>query len=411
MKMEPLLLLLLCSFSLTLAATDHAQNDSLSLPPQSFEFDITANKAKTSYLVNFNVTTAGRETVPVRANVDTGSDLTWLFGWACQDNKCYCDHAECIQEPTKQPEVGNCDACKNLPNPSCSNEVCRYWPLVYAGGFQTGGMLTRGIFWFNSKQFADVWFGLVDRSKGKFKKDSAGLVGLGRGKLSFISQLRIPFKFSYCLFDPSHPSSSTKLLMGEDVKINEQHRTTLDDRDCDPSHYCVRLKSISLNNKQVDVGEDNMIIDSGTTFTRLKKSIFEKFIQEVNNIMGRRSDPKKIGNYKYEHCYEFQENTQPLDSVSFVFENDLRLKLKKVNFFDEIYDDDAGRKKYLCLTVKKFQGAKEENVLGSRAQIDFEVAISDTPDNKYVSFTEKNCNGKQSNINNTNKEEQLAFQE
>ncbi|TKY56988.1 Aspartic proteinase CDR1 [Spatholobus suberectus] len=370
----------------------------------SFEFDITA--AEYSYLLSLSVTTEGHPTVSTYANLDTGSDLIWLNGEGCEGNACFCNEA-CIQKPSHDPKRA-CDVCDKLPeqaHPQCSRteNKCRY-KLQYQDEFTTQGMLTKGEFSPTSVDHApkakNIWFGVSDLSKGNLNKKSTGVVGLGRGDPSLISQLSekssVPFRFSYCLPHPNSKSTG-KLLMGRQVTISDNFTPLLTENDvagCD-KHYCVRLASIFLNgdtSEKINAEHKNIImfIDSGSTFTILNKTLFPEFIQKVKQITGEGSIEL---DRTFRHCFK-QEVGKKLEKVSFEFRRWTTINLKEVNFF---HKREYQNEEYLCLMV--VEGEKPQNLLGSRAQVDFKVAFGrddKNPTSEWkVSFDEENCGNEQ----------------
>lgn len=113
-------------------------------------------------------------------------------------------------------------------------------------------------------------------------------MGLGRGPLSLVSQLKEQ-KFAYCLtpIDDSKPSS---LLMGSLANVkpkksqDEIKTTPLIRNPSQPSFYYLSLEGISVGGSHLaipqptfelrDDGSGGVIIDSGTTITYIDKSAF-----------------------------------------------------------------------------------------------------------------------------------------
>ncbi|KAJ0565879.1 putative nepenthesin [Helianthus annuus] len=146
----------------------------------------------------------------------------------------------------------------------------------------------------------NVMFGCGHWNRGLFH-GAAGLLGLGRGPLSFASQLQSLYdhSFSYCLVDRNSNSSvSSKLIFGEDkdlLKHPELNFTSLiggNEAPVDVFYY-VHVKSVVVAGKVLDIpektwdltadGYGGTIIDSGTTlsyfadpaYNIIKKSFME----------------------------------------------------------------------------------------------------------------------------------------
>lgn len=187
------------------------------------------------------------------------------------------------------------------------------------------------------------------------------------------------------------------------MNINSAKSTPLLDEKaedyCKTRYYCVKLTSIYVKGRDKEEGKEItvketgtaevMIIDSGSTFTSLRGEQFDKFLGHIKQEIG--DGVKELENPDYEHCFE-KGSAEKLEKVSLVFEG-TTVELKRENIFDHIVKKGEGEEKkdYLCLTVKKLDEGKMNgyvvpnvHILGSRAQMDFEVKF-DVP-NKKVSF-------------------------
>lgn len=120
-------------------------------------------------------------------------------------------------------------------------------------------------------------------------------MGLGRGPLSLVSQLKEQ-KFAYCLtaIDDSKPSS---LLLGSLANVkpktsdqDDMKTTPLIKNPSQPSFYYLSLEGISVGGTQLsmpketfelrDDGSGGVIIDSGTTITYIQKTAFNLLKKE-----------------------------------------------------------------------------------------------------------------------------------
>ncbi|MCH90764.1 aspartic proteinase CDR1-like, partial [Trifolium medium] len=92
---------------------------------------------------------------------------------------------------------------------------------------------------------------------------TAGLVGLGAGPLSLVSQLAI--------------------ISGDGVVS-----TPLIIKPSEPTFYYLNLEGISVGQKTIQTGQTNgnIIIDSGTTLTYLEQSFFDDFVTSVKEVIG-----------------------------------------------------------------------------------------------------------------------------
>ncbi|XP_038702583.1 probable aspartic protease At2g35615 [Tripterygium wilfordii] len=207
-----------------------------------------------------------------------------------------------------------------------------------------------------------------------------GIVGLGVGPLSLVSQIGSD-QFSYCLL-PVTSKASNKLKFGVGAKIPPTNKLlstqfTLENHH---SHYCLTLESISIGNEKVrtEQSQGNIIIDSGTTLTRLDSSMYEKLTAKLIEVTGKMpiEDPPEPLTF----CYEANSiSINDLPEMTFGFSGgDLALKL--INTYYEYL------RKMICLTIVP---TTHEQIFGSMAQINFQVEYD--VQHKRISFGSADC--------------------
>lgn len=116
---------------------------------------------------------------------------------------------------------------------------------------------------------------------------AAGLLGLGRGKLSFPTQTGYRFnrKFSYCLVDRSASSKPSSMVFGDAAVSRTARFTPLLTNPKLDTFYYVELLGISVGGTRVpritaslfkldQTGNGGVIIDSGTSVTRLTRPAY-----------------------------------------------------------------------------------------------------------------------------------------
>ncbi|KAL3628392.1 hypothetical protein CASFOL_027438 [Castilleja foliolosa] len=171
---------------------------------------ITFREASSEYLMSFSIGTPAQS--PVTAIMDTGSDLIWTQCKLCHP---------CINQstPTFDPKKSHSYSKLKCPTNLCQalsprlsicddKNYCNY-RYRYGDNSSTRGALATETFTFGGKVFPLIGFGCGLANLGNFNNCS-GIVGLGRGALSLISQLNQP-KFSYCL--PTFGSGETGTLV------------------------------------------------------------------------------------------------------------------------------------------------------------------------------------------------------
>lgn len=246
------------------------------------------------FLMNLAI---GTPPEPYSAIMDTGSDLIWTQCKPC--TKCF-DAPTPVFDPTKSSTFSkvSCSSslCKALPTSDCGSDGCEYL-YSYGDYSSTQGVLATETFTFDKVSVPKVGFGCGEDNEGSGFDQGGGLVGLGRGPLSLVSQLK-QSKFSYCLTSINDDTSSSEnptstLIMGSlvtEISNDTTFTTPLIKNPSQPSFYYLSLTGISVGNvdlpikKQTfaisDDGTGGMIIDSGTTITYLEESAFDMLKKE-----------------------------------------------------------------------------------------------------------------------------------
>lgn len=244
--------------------------------------------------------------------LDTGSDLNWLQCLPC--HACFEQNGP-IYDPSSSSSYRNlsctdprCDLVSRpaLSSPCLADDNHSSCPYFYWYGDRsnTTGDLATEIFTVNltntigdttSRKVEGVIFGCGHWNRGLFH-GAAGLLGLGRGPLSFASQLRSLFghAFSYCLVDRNSDLSVTsKLIFGEDPSLlahphlNFTSFTTGKENPAETFYY-LHIKGIKIGGEMLDIpmetwevlenGAGGTIIDSGTTLSYFSDPAY-KFIK------------------------------------------------------------------------------------------------------------------------------------
>ncbi|KAL8474007.1 hypothetical protein ACS0TY_030041 [Phlomoides rotata] len=231
--------------------------------------------------------------------LDTGSDLNWIQCVPCYD--CF-EQTGPYYDPKDSTSFKNVSCndprCRLVSSPDpplpCRghNQSCPYY-YWYGDSSNTTGDFAVEKFTVNLtapsgkmefREVDNVMFGCGHWNRGLFH-GAAGLLGLGRGPLSFSSQLQSLYghSFSYCLVDrDSNTSVSSKLIFGEnrdlmsDPGVNFTSFVSGKENPVDTFYY-VDIKSIIVGGEVVDVpqetwslssdGGGGTIIDSGTTLS------------------------------------------------------------------------------------------------------------------------------------------------
>lgn len=356
----------------------------------AMETDIIPNHGE--YLMKLAI---GSPPVEYTAIADTGSDLIWL---QCAP----CNH--CVPQPTALFDPTKSSTYQAIP---CTSQSCSYSSLLtgcsindtnqtgpclyvqgYGDGTNTSGILSTDTITFPSVALPSLTFGCgYDQyAKNSISGEGLGVVGLGGGPLSLVSQLglKINYKFSYCLapLNASGLGATSKMRFGADVIGPKVVSTPLIIRDDDPTSYFLKLDRISIGNTTsavIPVGQ-NALIDSGTTLTTLERNVYNRVRDAVTMAIGLRPVPDPDG--MLDLCFETETFAKVNHPPDVVFEFDgADVVLKAPNTFLDLGN-------VTCLTIIPKKGG---NIMtfGNFAQFNFEVGYDLQA--KVVSFAPRDC--------------------
>ncbi|XAR69939.1 Nepenthesin [Bertholletia excelsa] len=361
----------------------HFNHPSSPAPPQS---QIVA--AGGDYLMRIAIGSPPHEFFAI---ADTGSDFCWIQCLPCL--ACY-KQTSPIFDPTRSSSYKttpcNSSLCQqDVERPGCTSNVCQY-AIIYADSSSTQGDVASETFTFASTSgsnptiaFPNIAFGCSHATSGDFDQAGAGLVGLGGGPLSLISQLKkfIDKKFSYCLQPPrSSLNVTSKLSFGQNAIVSGPGTvsTPLVKNPLGDTFYTVSFESIYVGNKRLALNDSakNTIIDSGTTFTFLEASFYDEFESELKQAI--KGEPKPDSQKEFKLCYGNDSNINfPTIKVKFVGA-DGDLKLTTDNVFVENGD-------LLCLAMFPSQ----LSIFGAISQKNFLVGYELVK--QRVSFKPTDC--------------------
>ncbi|KAG6557535.1 hypothetical protein Mapa_000809 [Marchantia paleacea] len=229
--------------------------------------------------------------------------------------------------------------------------------------------------------FPNFAFGCGRRNQGTFV-GTDGLVGLGRGAISFPEQIgsTIGAKFSYCLLDVvSSATESSPLIFGDDALVVGNglnlHYTPLVRNPAVDTFYYVKLNGIAVDNQplrgiassafalDIYTGRGGVILDSGTTITQLVDSAYIPFASTLQLLIKYpQVDGSPIG---LDLCYDLSGVSNPtFPSVTLQFQG-VDLTLPANNLFLQV--DDHGTS---CLA---FLGTSDLTIVGNIQQQNFYV--------------------------------------
>lgn len=338
-------------------------------PSKNFSAGCHASTA--SYVIDISI---GTPSVLMSAILDTGSDLIWTQCSPC---------TTCFSQPNPIFAPANSTTFSKIP---CSSSLCKSLPksmcdfqcdyeYSYGDGSSTKGFMGFETFSFganNSVKVSGIGFGCGTNNVGA-TDNSSGIVGMGRGPLSLVSQLNVT-KFSYC-FNSIHNKRSSILLLGSwaNMTSNASKSTPfMRNPHGSPmsSFYYLSLQGITVGEALLPIppsvfqltadGGGGLIIDSGTTVTALEE---RAFIMVTRAFMSRIKLPQASGaNLGLSLCFSLPEGSIKsvnIPKMIFHFDGaDMDLPL-------ENYMVEDTTNKLLCLGMVSTRGI---SILGNMQQ-------------------------------------------
>ncbi|XP_022991886.1 aspartyl protease family protein At5g10770 [Cucurbita maxima] len=327
--------------------------------------------------LNYIVTVAlgGRDSTLI---VDTGSDLTWVQCRPCR--LCYnqqeplfdpsnsssflslsCNSPTCLALP---PATGNSGLCGNGNSSSCGYEI------NYGDGSYSRGELGFERLNLGEIVIDNFIFGCGRNNKGLFG-GASGLMGLGRSKLSLVSQTSSVFDgiFSYCLPSTGAGASGSLTMGGGDFSnyrnVSPISYTRMVSNPQMPNFYFLNLTGITIGGVNLGVPNNGALslIDSGTVITRLTPSIYRAFKAEFEKqFSGFQTAP---GFSILNTCFNltgFKEVNIP--TVKFFFEGNAEMTVDVEGVFYFVKSDAS----QICLAFASLGYEDQSMIIGNYQQ-------------------------------------------
>ncbi|CAL1357510.1 unnamed protein product [Linum trigynum] len=346
---------------------------SSSVSPMDAEAPVTADSG--SYLVHVSL---GTPAFPIVAIADTGSDVIWTQCEPCTD--CYTQTAPMFdpKSSTTYREIScSSETCTSLTDEgtSCSSDVCHY-QVTYGDGSNTSGDMATETLTLDSTAGRKVAlpktiFGCSHEGEGTFSPNASGIVGLGGGAASLVSQLGSTTggKFSYCLASFGDDTPST-LTFGQSAAVSGGVSTPLLTDPRNPTFYFLRLDAISVGTKKIAFtgrggggsSGGNIIIDSGTTLTIVPKGVLSELADAVSSQVSGGTPVQVQG---LDTCFEVEDSGSfEAPTLTMHFDGGADVELKTGNTFVEAEEN------VVCLA---FAGSASLAIYGNVAQQNFRV--------------------------------------
>ncbi|GMY12562.1 aspartic proteinase Asp1-like [Fagus crenata] len=335
------LMLVLCvsssSSSLSSASYfDQKQNRRKSMVPTQRTSSLKLNRVGSSivlpvdgnvYPIGFyNVTlNIGQPSKPYFVDPDTGSNLTWLQCDAPWAQFSVTPHAH--YEPSSENKVPCKDPlCQSLHPPGehrCETpEQCDY-ELQYLDGLLSYGVLVKDVFSFNSisgEQFIpSLALGCgYNQTPGFFSHPSDGILGLGKGESSFLSQLSsqelVKNVVGHCL----SVRGGGYFFLGDDLYDSSHVIWTSMSLD-HPEHYSPGYAELKYGEKSTGIENLLTVFDSGSTYTYLISSAYQAFISLVMEELTGSSLSEALDDHTLTLCWKGEKPFKSLQDVKTYF--------------------------------------------------------------------------------------------
>uniref|UniRef100_A0A0E0JRI3 Peptidase A1 domain-containing protein n=1 Tax=Oryza punctata TaxID=4537 RepID=A0A0E0JRI3_ORYPU len=267
-------------------------------------------------------------------------------------------------------------ACQQFVPQKCGADAgatkCGYTYMYGGGSANTTGILATEAFTFGDTRVDGVVFGCGLDNVGDFG-GASGVIGLGRGNLSLVSQLQVD-RFSYHFAPDDSVDAQSFILFGDDATPQTRHTlsTRLLASDAYPSLYYVELAGIQVDGKDVAIprgtfdlrkdGAGCVALSITTLVTVLEEAAYEPLRQAMASKIGLRAvDGSALG---LDLCYTGESLAKAkVPSMALVFAGGAVMELEMRNYF--YMDSTTG---LACLTILP-SSAGDGSLLGSLIQV------------------------------------------
>ncbi|KAL6981010.1 saccharopepsin [Sarracenia purpurea var. burkii] len=258
-----------------------------------------------TYIVRAKIGTPGQTLLMA---VDTSNDAAWVPCSGCVG--CPSTLFASDKSTTFKPLGCQQPQCKQVPNPTCDGSACSF-NMTY-GGSTVAANLTQDTITLAADAVPGYAFGCIQKATGS-SVPPQGLLGLGRGPLSLLSQTQSLYQstFSYCLPGFKSANFSGSLRLGPTGQPKNIKYTQLLRNPRRSSLYYVNMIGIRVGRRVVNIPPSALafdsatgagtIFDSGTVFTRLVGPAYVAVRDEFRKRVGAGATVSSLGGF--DTCY------------------------------------------------------------------------------------------------------------
>ena len=340
----------------------------------------------------------GTPPVDIYGSADTGSNLVWTQCLPC--DACFKQvHPMFDSKKSSTYHEISCqsEACHILlDEATCSPQnICNY-KTGYATGFSKGVWAKEKVTISSTSGQAvsfDIAFGCAHNTGGfHYEGHATGIIGLGAGPLSFVSQIGSK-RFSYCLVPyGTDPSITSKISFGNGSEVVGDGVVSTPYVGGD--QYYLTLEGISVGDTYVPfnssgrVSKGNICLDSGSPPLTLPPDFYDRLVVEVKKQIS--IDPIKNDTLLGTRlCYrtEITDENGPILTVHF---EGADVELKPIQTFNR----PVKEYEYYCFAITNIANTKLDfkdgaGLYGSNVQANFLIGYD--LETKMVSFKPTDC--------------------
>ncbi|KAL6524219.1 hypothetical protein OROMI_031314 [Orobanche minor] len=279
-----------------------------------------------------------------------------------------------------------CESCNiyNLPpkKRGCLDRTCVYnGPYDdYQSSVPSSGLLSFDRLNLTDHEVSDFIFVCVpyDPPPDSIRSD-AGLLGLGRGDLSFISQVGPMYNnyFHYCLPSSSRYQGYLTFGKNKDNNNNDLKFTPSFIRADYPSYYFINIISISVGSIELKMDYSKVFlnrgiaVDPGVSITRLPAEAYAALRDEFRNQTGG-SHMMWVPRGILDTCYDTSSSSIKSPTISFTFEDEVKVDFNGPQIFEDYRFTTVK-----CLAFSNNTNPPSVSILGNTQQKTMEVGYDD----------------------------------
>ncbi|KAH7291494.1 hypothetical protein KP509_29G019300 [Ceratopteris richardii] len=294
---------------------------------------------------------------------DTGSDLLWVpcsLYTTSRSVQLKGSTFRASRSSTFSPIQCSAKECGFIPAPPIGNSSCNpkqptscSYGYSYTDSSQTTGVLAFDTITMSTSsgkqvKINEVAFGCGTNNSGPTITGLGGVIGLGKGPISFTTQVGAMYGdvFSYCFTSFFNKGARSALVFGSDIAgtkfLSSKRYTPFLQNPQSPTFYYVEVEAVEVGGKRLSIppevwsirkdGTAGVAIDSGTTLSFFIQPAYDKIVEAIQAEMV--SFPPAAPTAGLPLCYNVSRTeTVRLPRLSIVFGGGAAFSPPAVNYF------------------------------------------------------------------------------